>query len=350
MKASTTKHVLRFKRPSGTSRGVMHQKETWFLTIRDGDQCGIGECSPLFGLGIDNEDAYEDRLQWVCRNVQHGPNEVYAGLVNFPSIRFGVEQALRSLAASDPFALYPSDFSRGKAQIPINGLVWMGDHDFMLHQVKEKINAGFTCIKLKIGALDFEKELAILGYIRERYDRKDVEIRVDANGAFAPEEALGKLERLAAYDLHSIEQPIKAGQGPAMAQLRARSPLPIALDEELIGNFSAEQKEAIVKQIRPHYLILKPSLLGGFAAAEEWIRLARQEGIGWWVTSALESNIGLNSIAQWTYTLKAHMPQGLGTGSLFTNNVEGPLTVKNGYLYTDKNKSWDTGTIAGLCI
>ena len=326
------KHTLNFKRPSGTSRGVLTSKETFFLVIEQEDKKGIGECNLFRGLSADDVPDYEAKLQWVEQHLHLGEEALLKELVAFPSIQFGVEQAFRSVAASQWYELFPSDFTMGKDTIPINGLIWMGSPDFMKAQIKEKLAQGFRCIKMKIGAIDFEEEYRILKALRNEFSASDIEIRVDANGAFQATEALVYLERLAALQLHSIEQPIRAGQWEAMAELCEHPPLPIALDEELIGVFTSEEKQRLLREIQPQYIILKPSLIGGYRGSEEWITLAETLGIGWWVTSALESNIGLNAIAQWTYTLHSPMPQGLGTGALYTNNLPFPLYVENGQL------------------
>ena len=326
------KHILNFKRPSGTSRGVLTSKETFFLAIDQEGKKGIGECNLFRGLSADDVPDYEAKLQWVEQHLYLGEEALLKELVAFPSIQFGVEQAFRSVTASQWYELFPSDFTTGKDAIPINGLIWMGSPDFMKAQIKEKLAQGFRCIKMKIGAIDFEEEYRILKALRNEFSASDIEIRVDANGAFQATEALVYLERLAALQLHSIEQPIRAGQWEAMAELCEQTPLPIALDEELIGAFTSEEKQRLLKEIQPQYIILKPSLIGGYRGSEEWITLAETLGIGWWVTSALESNIGLNAIAQWTYTLHSPMPQGLGTGALYTNNLPFPLYVENGHL------------------
>ena len=340
MKATYHQYVLDFKRPSGTSRGVMTTKETWFIVIENNGKTGIGECGILRGLSIDDRPDYEDKLKWVCNNIHLGLEQLLKDLVEFPSIQFGLETAFKSLESSDQFMLFPSDFTKGFDSIPINGLVWMGDDDFMRTQIKEKIEAGFDCIKLKIGAIDFQTELDILKSIRKEFSVSDMELRVDANGAFSPDDALEKLKRLSDYQLHSIEQPIKPKQLEAMAQLCEATPLPIALDEELIGVFLIQNKKKILETIKPQYIILKPSLIGGFSGSQQWIDLADSLNVKWWVTSALESNVGLNAIAQWTYRLKNNMPQGLGTGSLYTNNFPSPLTVKNGTLRYDFKEIW----------
>ncbi|WP_127019124.1 o-succinylbenzoate synthase [Flagellimonas beolgyonensis] len=349
MKASYKKYILDFKVPSGTSRGVLTQKETWFLVLRDNDRFGIGECGILRGLSVDDVPNYEEKLRWVCQNIQLGKEQLLGKLATFPSIQFGLEQAFLSLHSQDPFELFPSNFTQKEAPIAINGLIWMGSEAFMLSQLEQKLQEGFRCIKMKIGAIDFETEIGILKSIRNNFSPKEIELRVDANGAFTPGDAMDKLNQLAEFQLHSIEQPIKPKQWDAMAKLCEDTSLPIALDEELIGVLDVTEKEKMLQIIRPQYIILKPSLVGGFHGSETWIALAEKQGVGWWVTSALESNIGLNAIAQWTYTLKPTMPQGLGTGSLYTNNIESPLVVKRGEIYYDLKKSWNTNLIEEIC-
>ncbi|MBC8754562.1 o-succinylbenzoate synthase [Kordia sp. YSTF-M3] len=341
MKATYHKHILDFKRPSGTSRGVLKQKETWFIHLVSDGKHGIGECGILRSLSIDDVPEYEEKLRWTCENIQLGKDTLLDELIQFPSIQFGVEQAFLSLASENPFVLHPSAFTQGNKAIDINGLIWMGDADFMKSQIKEKLAAGFSCIKMKIGAIDFETELQLLESIRKEYTINDIELRVDANGAFTPLTALEKLKRLSEFELHSIEQPIKQGQFEAMAKLCEVTPLPIALDEELIGVFQIEQKKKVLETIQPQYIILKPSLVGGYSGSNEWISLAAAQNIDWWITSALESNIGLNAIAQWTYTLQSKLPQGLGTGGLYTNNFDSPLTIQKGALHYDCDKSWE---------
>ncbi|MDY0780005.1 o-succinylbenzoate synthase [Tenacibaculum sp. IB213877] len=341
IKASFQKYILEFKRPSGTSRGVLKTKETYFLTLQEDGKQGVGECGLFRGLSVDDKPDYEEKLHWVCDNINRGLKFLLEELASFPSIQFGLEQAFLSLQSDDKFLLFPSDFTSGTASININGLIWMGDRDFMKSQIQQKIKDGFSCIKMKIGAIDFDEEINLLKFIRSQFSAKDIELRVDANGAFAPSEALEKLQRLSEFDLHSIEQPIKQGQWQEMASLCKKTPLPIALDEELIGVFSVTKKQELLQTINPQYIILKPSLVGGFGGSEEWIRLSEKQNVGWWITSALESNIGLNAIAQWTYTLNSNMPQGLGTGGLFTNNFESPLEVSKGNLQYNPAKKWD---------
>lgn len=341
MKATYQKYLLKFKRPSGTSRGVLTEKETWFLKISDGDHFGIGECGILRSLSYDDRPDYEAKLKWVCDNISLGEERLWEELREFPSIQFGVEMAYKSLKAKDPFLLFPSDFTTGKSSIPINGLIWMGDKTFMKEQISEKIEAGFKCIKLKIGAIDFETEIDLLKSIRANFSAEEIELRVDANGAFTPGEALEKLRRLSEYDLHSIEQPIKQGRVEDMANLCRETPLPIALDEELIGVTDVTDKEKLIQIINPQYVIFKPSLIGGYKGTAEWKDICEKHGVDWWITSALESNIGLNAIAQWTFTLDPHLPQGLGTGGLFTNNFDSPLEVKNGRIRYNPLKDWE---------
>ncbi|NRD19965.1 o-succinylbenzoate synthase [Winogradskyella eckloniae] len=340
MKATYHQYNLEFKRPSGTSRGVMTTKETWFIVLEQNGKTGVGECGILRGLSIDDRPDYETTLKWTCTNIALGLDTLLKKLIEFPSIQFGLETAFKSLEHDDQFNLFPSDFTKGKDAIPINGLVWMGNEDFMRSQVKEKIEAGFGCIKLKIGAIDFQTELDILKSIRKEFSVKDIELRVDANGAFSANDALEKLKQLSEYKLHSIEQPIKPRQYEAMAKLCEDTPLPIALDEELIGVFKKEEKQNVLQTIKPQYIILKPSLVGGFSGSKAWIDLVENLNIDWWITSALESNVGLNAISQWTYILQNKRPQGLGTGSLFTNNFSSPLMVKNGNLHYDINQHW----------
>ena len=340
MKATYHKHILEFKRPSGTSRGVLKTKETWFVILEHNGKRGIGECGILRTLSVDDVPEYEAKLKWTCEHIHLGLTKLLQELIAFPSIQFGLEQAFLSLEKSNPFELFPSQFTEGSDAIPINGLVWMGDKQFMKTQIKEKIEQGFSCIKMKIGAIDFDTELELLKSIRKDYSKSDIELRVDANGAFFPKNALEKLKILSKLDLHSIEQPIKAGQLNEMALLCDKTPLPIALDEELIGVFSVTDKEKIIQTIQPQYIILKPSLIGGFKGSDDWMSIANANNIDYWITSALESNVGLNAISQWTYTLNSELPQGLGTGSLYTNNIDSPLEVKNGTLHYNQSLNW----------
>jgi len=341
MKATYQKYILNFKRPSGTSRGVMNEKETWFIILEENGKKGIGECGILRGLSADDRPDYEEKLQWTCQNIHLGKDQLWEALLEFPSIQFGVEMAFQSLESENSFLLFPSEFTEGKKNMDINGLVWMGDEVFMKEQIEEKLAQGFHCIKLKIGAIDFQKELDLLHFIRQNFDENTIEIRVDANGAFSEDLALNKLNQLAGYKLHSIEQPIAKNHTDTMAELCKTTPIPIALDEELIGVFSYEEKEQLLQKIMPQYIILKPSFVGGFRGTKEWIELAKKHNIGWWITSALESNIGLNAITQWTFLQQNSMPQGLGTGGLYTNNFDSPLEVKNGQITYNTSLDWE---------
>jgi|SRR5690554_2452115 len=341
MTAKYIKHVLQFKIPGGTSRGVLSEKDTYFIVIEGDNKIGIGECGLLRGLSVDDRPDYEATLVWVCKNIHLGKSELIKNLTEFPSIQFGIETAFKSWEAENPYELFPSEFTQGNGGISINGLVWMGDEKFMKNQISEKLNNGFTTIKMKVGAIDFDTELKLLQSIRASFSAQDITLRLDANGAFSFEEAKEKLNRLSELEIHSIEQPIKKGKWEEMAALCETSPIPIALDEELIGVFSDNQKEKLISTVNPQYIILKPSLIGGFYASEKWISIIEKNGGGWWMTSALESNIGLNAIAQFTYQKEVTMPQGLGTGSLYTNNIPSPLEVKQGTLYYNSNEKWN---------
>ena len=326
---------LYFKQPAGTSRGSYTTRDVWYLHLTSDkypDRVGIGECAPLPKLSCDDMQGYESVLAHICNEVTEQGGFSVESLRDYPSILFGLETAFRHLERGC-FELWDTPFSRGEVGIPINGLIWMGDYKKMLEQIEAKMAVGFRCIKLKIGAINFEEELALLRFIRSHFSAKEVELRVDANGAFAPADAMEKLKRLAELDLHSIEQPIRAGQWEDMARLTAETPLPIALDEELIGINIPERKQCLLDSVHPQYIILKPSLHGGMAGGNEWIREAEKRNIGWWITSALESNIGLNAIAHWCATFNNPLPQGLGTGALFTNNVDMPLEVRKDSLW-----------------
>ena len=348
MKARFKKYTLDFKTPGGTSRGVLTQKDTWFLCLEDKEQWGIGECNMFRGLSADDRPDFEEKLDWLCRNIDGDPDFLMNELIEYPSLQFGLEQALLSLKAPEPMLLLPSAFTEGIQTIAINGLIWMGKPEYMRAQIADKLQSGFRCIKVKIGALDFKTEIGLLTALREM-GGPELEIRVDANGAFTAKEAPRKLEALATLNIHSIEQPIRPGQAPAMHQLCKESALPIALDEELIGIFNEEQKQELLETIQPQYIILKPSLLGGFEKCRTWINRAKGLGIDYWITSALESNIGLNAIAQWTAGLGISMPQGLGTGSLFSNNITSPLMVHGSSLQYDRTKPWDLQAVSKLC-
>jgi o-succinylbenzoate synthase len=342
MKIQIKKHQLKFKQAAGTSRGVLKTKNTWFVKIVDesSGKWGMGEINMFKGLSCDDRPEFESKLLEVIAKPVFYLENMHQQLIEFPSIRFGLEMALKDLEIKKEFVLFENEFSTGLKGIPINGLIWMGDLDFMKRQIQEKLDKGFRCLKMKIGALNFEEEFQVLQSIRNKYTSKELELRVDANGAFHPTEALEKLERLAKLDLHSLEQPLKQGQWIEMSRLCAITPLPIALDEELIGIHSFEQRQELLKTIQPQYIILKPALLGGFTSSEEWIGIAEKQNIDWWITSALESNIGLNAIAQWTASLNTSAYQGLGTGQLYQNNIESPLEIRGEQLYYSPTSHW----------
>jgi o-succinylbenzoate synthase len=342
--ATYKKYALNFRKPAGTSRGVLLNKESYFISLTDDELpgiSGIGECSILKGLSPDDRPDLEAKIRQSCRNISEILQNPIESLSEWPAIRSGIEMAFIDLQNGGKRLLFPSTFTRGEGSIPINGLIWMGKPDDMIRQIDEKLGSGFRTIKMKIGSIEFEEELGLIRHIRKHHKANEIAIRLDANGAFQPGEALEKLKRLAEYDIHSIEQPIRQGQVETMAGLCNNSPVPIATDEELIGITRTVEKIRLLESIRPQYIILKPSLLGGFEASAEWIRLAEASGTGWWVTSALESNIGLNAIAQWTATLNNPLPQGLGTGGLFTNNFPSPLQVENGALHFNTCNQWD---------
>lgn len=348
LQARFVSRALLFNKPSGTSRGVLTEKPCWYLIVTDEDgNVGIGECGPIWGLSIEKPETYEQELTRVCDLINDFPLVFEDGQLNlFPSIRFGLETALLDLATGSRQQPYPSPFTEGADGMRINGLIWMGTRENMLAQINDKLKNGFRCLKLKIGAIDWSTEQEILAGIREHYPPEQLELRVDANGAFGTHEALQKIRLLHKLHIHSIEQPIQPGNWQAMAELCRQSPVPIALDEELIGVYGTAQAQ-LLDTIKPQYLVLKPSLLGGIEVCEQWIKLADERNIGWWVTSMLESNIGLNTIAQWAYTLNNALPQGLGTGQLFKNNVQSPLYLNGEYIKYNPAEDWDLGVILG---
>ena len=334
-----TTRVFHFKEPAGTSRGVYHTRVSRFVHLTTEGLpgvVGVGECAPLPKLSCDDLPDYDEVLRRHCDDVcARGSIDVDA-LRDVPSMLFGLETAWRQLHCGGSTALSSTPFARGEEGILINGLVWMGDFDTMATRLDQKLEQGFSCVKIKIGAIDFAEEMALICRLRDRYGSDRIELRVDANGAFSPAEAMDKLQQLAACDIHSIEQPIRAGQWQEMARLCEISPLPIALDEELIGVNTLDLKRQLLDTIRPQYIILKPSLHGGMAGCREWIELARERGIGSWITSALESNVGLNAIAHLAaevYGPAITMPQGLGTGQLFTDNIDMPITIRGDRLW-----------------
>lgn len=341
MKAYWKKYTLQFKNPAGTSRGVLRTKDSYFIFLNKDNDSGIGECGILRGLSADDRPNYEEKLSEVCTILEEGdPKNLSDSLIEWPSIKAGLEMAYLALKAKDQI-LFPSDFTDGGERQAINGLIWMGDLDYMKSQIRSRIEDGFLVLKMKIGALNLQNELKVLRDIRKDYSPAELQLRVDANGAFTPKEAFSVLSELDKLQIHSIEQPIKAGQIEAMAELCKHSSMPIALDEELIGVFGGTEKERLLDVIKPRYIILKPSFLGGFKESEKWIDLAEERGIGWWVTSALESNIGLSAIAQWNYNLYGHLASGLGTGSLYTNNFQSPLEIVRGTIAFNPDQNWD---------
>lgn len=345
LKASFREYTLQFKFPAGTSRGVLLDKKVYYLNLQLDQATGIGECSVIPGLSIDDRPDFGEKVAVICNQINEGTDFRELELREFPAISFGLETALLDVKAKGSKIFFKNDFTQGKNGIPINGLVWMGEKDFMEKQIRSKIEAGFSCIKLKVGAIDFNTELEILTEIRKTFIPQDLEIRLDANGAFALNEASEILKKLSEFTIHSIEQPIKTGNWTEMAAICESSPIPIALDEELIGVVTEEKQEQLILAIKPTYIILKPGLLGGLEKAQNWIDMAEKHNIGWWVTSALESNIGLNAIAQWTSSLKTSLPQGLGTGQLYTNNIPSPLNIQKDNLYYTPSLAWDLSAI-----
>ena len=349
MRIDIEERTLHFKQPAGTSRGVYTTRRIWLVTVSDGAIVGVGECAPLPQLSCDDIPNYAEVLARFCEEVEQTGEIPYEAMRDYPSMLFGLETAfyeVRRKKEDGRDVLFDTPFSRGEVGIPINGLVWMGTFDEMRQRIEQKLKQGFHCVKLKIGAIDFDAELELIKNIRSRFSHQDVELRVDANGAFPFEEALYKLELLSQYALHSIEQPIKAGQWGNMAELCRESPLPIALDEELIGVNDPDQKRQMLNIIKPRYIILKPSLHGGMMGVREWVDIARDMGIGSWITSALESNIGLNAIAQLCsdiYGNHIKMPQGLGTGQLFTDNIPMPLEIRGDQLWRVAHSLNDNG-------
>ncbi|KQT17612.1 o-succinylbenzoate synthase [Chryseobacterium sp. Leaf404] len=331
MTAQYFKYLLEFKRPGGTSRGVLLEKETFILEVFKDNKKGVGECAVFRGLSFDDRPDYEDKLQWLCENINLDSEYLKEKLREFPSIWFGYEQAGLNLKHGGNL-YFPSEFTDGKTPVNINGLIWMGEISFMEEQIQDKLEQGFHCIKLKIG-VNWKSEHQILQKLRQKFSEDELELRVDANGGFTKDEARIVLKQLSDLNIHSIEQPIKAGNRSDMKELCAQTPTPIALDEELIGITDLSEKERLLKTVKPQYIILKPALVGGFSGCDEWISLCEEKRIGWWITSALESNIGLNAIAQYTFTKNNSMPQGLGTGGLFTNNFESDLKLTGDRLY-----------------
>jgi o-succinylbenzoate synthase len=332
-------HTLFFHKPAATSRDVLQCRDVYYLLAHsiDNNTVGVGECAPIWGLSPETKAEIE-RIISNWPDLISQPGAISEALVKMSSLRFALETALRDLAEGGQMNPFKVDLSR---PIPINGLVWMSDAESMFTECRAKVEAGFHTIKFKVGALRFDEELDLLNKVRREFHQNDLEIRLDANGAFKPEDALDKLDALSNFRIHSIEQPIRAGNWQEMAELVRRTPIAIALDEELIGVHDIKTKQLLLDTICPHYLVLKPSLHGAFSGCDEWIELAENRNMGWWATSALESNIGLNAIAQWLLTKRFTLPQGLGTGGLFSNNIESPWLVDSGYLRYDSNLQWN---------
>jgi len=352
-------YILHFRMEAGTSRGVLTQKTSWILKITDEEQPGVvgyGECGPLPGLSVDDVPDFGAQLTEVCSLFNQLELEVFPFNLaiilqqvipeHLPSVRFGIEMALLDYMNGGQKIQYKNAFSRGEKGLPMNGLIWMGSYDHMISQIEEKLAQGYTTLKIKVGAIDFNQECLILESVRSRFPASQITLRVDANGAFQPDDVYDKLKRLSQYELHSIEQPIRAGQMELLTELCASSPVPVALDEELIGVTDYRKKFALLKKTQPPFIILKPTLLGGFQHCKEWIEIATRLSIGWWMTSALESNIGLNAIAQFTASFDNQMPQGLGTGQLYHNNFASPLKTDHGYLFCDQQQNWDLSSLS----
>lgn len=342
LEASYTAYPLHFTRPAGTSRGILTEKPCWFVRLRRSDgTVGTGEVSFIPGLSLEDPEEIEIQLDHICKLISRGFMDPGQSLPALPGIQFALESAMLDLEGGGKHILFPSDFTRGSAGIQTNGLIWMGDPGHMKEQIEQKIQEGFRVLKLKVGALSMEEELEVISWVRNRFNEMDLEIRLDANGAWTPEEALLKMEQFAAFGIHSLEQPVAAGQWDALGRVCREAPVPVALDEELIGLDPEGDGASLLDTVRPRYLILKPGLLGGFRIAERWIRMAGEHGIGWWVTSALESSIGLNAVAQWTFAQELKLPQGLGTGMIYSNNMSSPMQLEGDILWYHPRKAWD---------
>lgn len=348
MKAKYTSYTLNFKIPGGTSRGVLTTKESFFIAIHDRGNVGLGEVGVLRGLSYDDVPELESQIAWTCENIHLGLDELYEANQQFPSIQFALEQAFSHL--KNGFEHFPSTFTAGESAQSINGLIWMGSLSFMRDQVAKRLSEGFTTLKMKVGAIGWEEEKSILTALRKEFSKEELELRVDANGAFELEEVIEISKYLRDLSVHSMEQPLRAGRNAELAEAAEKMHIPVALDESLIGMISPQQKVDLLDTVKPQYIILKPSFIGGWRGADHWIELAAKRGISWWATSALESNVGLNAIAQWAYTKSNPIPQGLGTGSLFTNNIEGPYKVEGGLLKVEKDilADWDLSSLKSI--
>lgn len=344
--ASYKKHTLEFEEPAKTSRGTLTQKDSFIIKIAyktNPKIFGLGECSPLTKLSPDFSESIEDRVSHYCDLINEYNRVTFdKELTDFPSVRFALESAFFELQNGGNHKLFDTDFAKGKKGIPINGLIWMSDKEDMLKQIKKKIEEGFKCIKIKIGSINFDDECYLLEQIRKEYSASNIEIRLDANGAFSPKTALSYLAKLSQFDIHSVEQPIQQGQWQEMSALCSKTPVPIALDEELVGIKTRDGRKIMLEIIRPQYIVLKPTLLGGFKSCQELIDLSKELKLSWWITSMLESNVGLNAISQWASTLTHdEMFQGLGTGLLYKNNIPSPLEIKKGEMFYNHNSKWD---------
>jgi len=346
IRASYIAYPLEFIRPAGTSRGTLAEKPCIFirLTSQSGES-GIGEVSFIPGLSVENQEDLEIQVDHCCKLISRGEMDPGQHLPTLPGVQFALETAMQDLKSGGKQLLYPSEFTDGQTGIPTNGLIWMGTPAFMISQIREKMKLGFRVLKLKVGSISFSEELDLLKWIRSEFGTADLEIRLDANGAWAPEDAMKNMELLSRHWIHSIEQPIAPGQQEALMQLCKDSPIPVALDEELIGISDPLKRSELLEKVRPAYIILKPGLLGGLSVTAEWISLAEKFKSGWWITSALESNIGLNAIAQWTWQRGISRPQGLGTGALYTNNIPSPLQMSGEQLWYRPAYKWDLNSM-----
>jgi O-succinylbenzoate synthase len=348
IRASYIAHPLVFVRPAGTSRGVLTQKPCLYIRLSSsGGERGLGEVSFIPGLSVEDPDELEISVDHVCKLISNGEMDPAQSLPALPGVQFALESAVRDMQTGGRQLLYPSEFTEGSKGIRTNGLIWMGAKPFMISQIREKVKLGFRVLKLKVGALDFEEELDLVRWIRTEFASADLELRLDANGAWNLDEARKKMDRLSHYTIHSIEQPLAPGRPDALARLCYDSAIPVALDEELIGKTDPREQDQLLSLVRPAYVILKPGLLGGFSAAARWVALAEKYGAGWWITSALESSVGLNAIAQWTFQLGVDRHQGLGTGALYTNNIASPLEMSGEKLWYRPEKGWDLNALEG---
>jgi len=348
IRAALRNYEFLFRRPATTSRGTFLKKSVYFILLYEDSLpniYGIGECSVFPGLSMDDTEGFPKKVKEVVELINKGWFNLKTPLYAYPSINFAIETALKDLENKGSKILYPSKFTEGKEFITINGLIWMGNKDDMMEQIDEKLEQGFNCLKIKIGSLKFSEEFELLSNLRNRYSAEDLQIRLDANGAFRPDKALEYLYQLSDLKIHSVEQPILPSQLDEMAALCETSPIPIALDEELIGKYPLENKQQLLKLINPQYIVLKPGLLGGIESCEEWIEIADQMNINWWITSSLESNIGLSAIAQWAYSKHSSLVHGLSTGNLFVNNIDSPLALIGEKLYYFPRKKWNLSVL-----